>query len=330
MDSLTQEILACLRHVQGAPIEEMPSLPAIDGYCGAKEVWLLQQLARIHSADAKCCYLEVGVYRGRTLLSVASANPSFQCFGVDNFSQFNPNGDNKQSIESTRARLNCNNTSLIDQDFEEALIRMPSVLSGKKIGIYFVDGPHDYRSQFLSLALAVPSLGKSATVIVDDANYAHVRQATKDFLLTHPDFKLVFEAYTECHPLNMSEQQKKAAIEGWWNGVHVIQRDPAGAIRPHFPPTEPDKDLYRNEHLTHSHPLGGLSFRALELLRLLIGGRYRAAWRTYRGILNDWTNRASDGRKLPPQLDTRSEKIAGSFLNSEVHSPPANVTFLSR
>lgn len=33
--------------------------------------------------------------------------------------------------------------TLIDKDFEEALLNFD-----RKVGVYFVDGPHDYRSQF--------------------------------------------------------------------------------------------------------------------------------------------------------------------------------------
>ena len=34
-------------------------------------------------------YLEIGVYRGKTLLTNAASNPHIRCVGIDNFSLFN-------------------------------------------------------------------------------------------------------------------------------------------------------------------------------------------------------------------------------------------------
>jgi hypothetical protein len=49
-----------------------------------------------------------------------------------------------------------------------------------------------------------------------DTSAQHVQQANYDFLSTKPDYKLILDAYTECHPLNIKEGSEKSARAGWW------------------------------------------------------------------------------------------------------------------
>jgi hypothetical protein len=65
-------------------------------------------------------------------------------------------------------------------DFEKAF---EYLLKKKiKIGVLYIDGPHDYRSQLISLEKYKKLLSINSVIIVDDANYYHVRKATQDFL----------------------------------------------------------------------------------------------------------------------------------------------------
>lgn len=102
------------------------------------------------------------------------------------------------------------------------------------------------------LALAVPWLANSAIIVVDDCNFRHVRQANRDWLVTHPEFTLLFEAYTPAHPNNMTTAELATARAGWWNGVNIIVRDPQRVLARHLPPTDRDRSLFENEHIVHS------------------------------------------------------------------------------
>ena len=111
-------------------------------------------------------------------------------------------------------------------DYEFALDNLNKFLKkDEKVGVFFIDGPHDYRSQLIPLLKIEKYLTNKSIIIIDDANYAHVRQATKDFLSINNSFKLLYEAYTESHVANLEESKKQNILDGWWNGVNIIVKD---------------------------------------------------------------------------------------------------------
>lgn len=229
----------------------------LTGYSGKKMVGMLQRLSANLLNENKC-YLEVGVFQGLTLLSVAKAisNKGATAYGIDNFAYFDRDGKNFGIVKDRISKLGLSNAKVINMDYEDALESISQQIEGKKIGVYFVDGPHDYRSQLVCLLLAMPHLADDAVIIVDDCNYRHVRQANRDFLIAHPEFKLVYQSYGKAHPLNLSGSDRKEAEEGWWNGVNVIVRDPENRIKQKFPETFRSRLLYENEHGIHTtkHP----------------------------------------------------------------------------
>lgn len=227
-------------------------LSGISGFSGARLVGLLQRLASLQEKDSNSCYLEVGVFQGMTLLSVASVLKKEHAYGIDNFSQFDKGGENYSVIQRRKAEYNIDNCSLINMDFEDALEGIEKHIK-TKIGLYFIDGPHDYRSQLLCLELAKPFLAERAIIVIDDSNYRHVRLANSDFLKFNPEFKLVFEAYTKKHPVNMDQQEKQQAQQGWWNGINVLVRDRENLLKSTLPATERDRTLYVNDHLVHQY-----------------------------------------------------------------------------
>jgi hypothetical protein len=224
----------------------------LGGYSGVKVVATLQRLARLQAERDGSCYLEVGVFQGLTLNSTALVLGSVPAYGVDNFSQFDSRGENRALVAKGIKRNGLKNVVLVDRDYEDALENLSTTLADRQIGTYFVDGPHDYRSQLMCLLLALPFLSPTSTIVVDDANYRHVRLATRDFLVTHPEWALLFEAYTRCHPMNMSETEHREARLGWWNGVHVLVRDSDHVLERSLPPTLRDRRLQEDEHTLQS------------------------------------------------------------------------------
>lgn len=231
----------------------------LTGYSGEKIIGALQRLTSLFSEEKDVCYLEVGVFQGLTLLSTANACFSVHCYGIDNFAYFDPENQNYSIVKERTERLGLTNVSIINQDYEDALQDLDTYIGDQKIGVYFVDGPHDYRSQLMCLQLAVPYLHENAVIIVDDCNYRHVRQANRDFLVSHPEYKLAFEAYSPCHPLNMDADQEEEARKSWWNGVNLLVRDAGQDLQTMFPPTERSRKLYENEHIIHASYLGELT-----------------------------------------------------------------------
>ncbi|HUG60202.1 MAG TPA: class I SAM-dependent methyltransferase [Methylomirabilota bacterium] len=201
--------------------------------------------------------MEVGVYRGLTLLTVAAANPDLTCHGVDDFSQFDPAGENAAVVTGCIEGHGLRNAHLHDADFE---VFFHNGGPPAPISVYFVDGPHDYRSQFMMLSLAVPFFAPQAVVVIDDSNYGHVRQATSDFLRLNPDFRLLFQAYTPSHPVD------SGAPHDWWNGINILCRGFSGLLAPDLPPiSSVTLAALRRDHTIHAHPHGEHAPAALRL-----------------------------------------------------------------
>jgi len=258
------ELLDCITKADKdpAPIDKT----VLSGLSGAKIVALLKNLA-LKIVNNDVTYLEVGVFQGLTLLSVAGSVPEYEVFGIDNFAFFDRDGRNLAIIRDRMSRLKIENARIINEDFEEALETLGKFTGNKKVGFFFIDGPHDYRSQLMCLLLIKPLLTENAVIIIDDCNYRHVRQANKDFLKTNPDFKLIFQAYTPAHPSNLSDDERKDAETGWWNGINLIARDPGNVFEPFFPPVPHTKTLFENDHIIHT-------------------ARYPEAFRKYSRIIN--------------------------------------------
>lgn len=264
---MLNQIIQAIKDAESNGLVPETDNEVLTGLSGNKLVGSLQRLASLFSEDKNTCYLEVGVFQGLTLLSVANSSPNLICYGIDNFAQFDLKGENFGIVKSRKEKLGLQNASVINKDYEDALETLGTEIGDKKVGIYFIDGPHDYRSQLMCLELAVPYLHENAVIIIDDCNYKHVRQANRDFLVTHPEYKLVFEAYTKCHPVNMTRAEEKDTRQGWWNGVNIIVRDVENKLKVMYPPTERSRVLYENEHNVHATKIAEVAPQAVALMQ---------------------------------------------------------------
>ena len=165
----------------------------------------------------KNIYLEIGVFRGNTLINNAINNKKSYCYGVDNFSLFNQNKKNELYVKEKIIENKLTNIKIINNDFEYAV-----KLIKKKIGVLFIDGAHDYRSQLISLLRYKKKLANNCIIIIDDSNYFHVRKANQDFMDINNDFSLIFQKYTDRHIANSNNKRKY--INGYWNGINIIGR----------------------------------------------------------------------------------------------------------
>lgn len=164
-------------------------------------------------------YLEIGSFHGATLIGAALGNESFRCIGVDDFSEFDLTGQNRQILNSHIAAIGRRNMEAIESDFIDFFReRIFQVLKpNEKIGVYLYDGAHDYRSQLLGLLLAEPFLSDYALIVVDDAGAFQVHQANCDFLPLRPTRKQLFRLLPTV-PL----RDDGVGQPSWWNGIDLI------------------------------------------------------------------------------------------------------------
>ncbi len=262
----------------------------LSGISGLKTIGLLQRLVRLFAGEADACYLEIGVFQGLTLVSTALEAPELPCFGIDNFATLDPEGENQAIVRERLDRFGAANATLIDADFEEALEGLDAYLGGRKVGVYFIDGPHDYRSQMVCFLAGLKHLHDRAVIIIDDANYPDVRWSTRDFLAGHPEFKMVFEAYSPAHPVNMTAEEKETHELGWLNGVNILVCDPEGLLPDMAPPVDPaERTLYLNEWLAHRKRMAELAPEALDLAGAVCSGDAEAEKKARDALLKKQT-----------------------------------------
>ena len=256
---------AVLRNAGGGPPPAFDFGQTLTGFSGERLLACLHGLTNA-LCDKDRVYAEIGVFQGLTLISNAKVNPAIHCIGIDNFSLFNEGIDNYETVRQKMTQLGVKNATVINKDFEDALRDLSDDLQGRRIGVLFVDGAHDYRSQLVSLLKAKAYLAKDCAIVVDDSNYAHVRQANADFLHSHPEFALLMEAYTPGHMANLTGRDRADASAGFWNGVNVMIHDPQGRIARAFP-REESKELYFQSHDVFRHEFAELAFDALKAVQ---------------------------------------------------------------
>jgi len=293
----------------------------LSGFSGLKLIGTLQRLAKLQETSGAGHYLEVGVYQGLTLVSVAACLKEMTAYGIDNFSHHDPGGVN-QGIVKRRASVNSiQKIDLINLDYEDALETLDEHIGDHKIGTYFIDGPHDYRSQLMCLLLAKPFLSERSIIVIDDCNYRHVRLANRDFMVANPEFKLLFESYTRCHPVNMTAEEVTQARLGWWNGVNIIVRDPENEIATMFPSTQRDRTLFEDDHLIHSSRYAEIAPELTLFVQSIFSFRLFSAAKSIVKIFLK-KKKVEGGMKGRYQsVNTYSEELPQSRFNPKVTGP---------
>ena len=180
-------------------------LSQVDGMTTASVLQLLNHA--VGCLDPEEAYCEVGCLRGATIIGATLGHDDKRAIAIDNFSEHNP-GYNYPTFLTNLKRFNTK-VEFHNKDFEAALIGLRK--RQIKIGAYFYDAAHDYRSQLMGLLLAVPLLADKALLVIDDTNSIPTRQATIDFLVACPQAKLLFDLRT---PGN--------GHSSFWNGIMVL------------------------------------------------------------------------------------------------------------
>ncbi|HLJ43863.1 MAG TPA: class I SAM-dependent methyltransferase [Candidatus Binataceae bacterium] len=215
---------------------------------------LLLNLAVAHLAPAEV-YVEVGCYKGASIVGAARGNSAAKIFACDNFSKFDGTEEILKANLERHAPGQVAFFNMASRDFLRDAPWRPA-----RIGAYFYDGGHSFADQFEGLQYALPSFADDAVIIIDDTNKHEARAADALFARMVPGFELVLDLRTprNHHPT-------------WWNGVQLFRFRRAATTPPALPdPGAPfwvRRMLYDSIALNFKHRRRAFNQRVKEVLR---------------------------------------------------------------
>jgi len=184
-------------------------LAEVDGMGTENICFLINEVCRqVAEQKGACRHLELGVYRGRTLISAVYGHQRCSAVGVDDFSQFDKQHSNEKACRDRLDRLKVN-AVLYNMKFTNYI----KGLKDDRFDTFYSDGEHTYDRQMESFRIAMPFLAQECFIFVDDLNYTQVERSNNDFLKEFPGFKSVFRIKAPRH-----------GDAKWWNGFEVFQR----------------------------------------------------------------------------------------------------------
>lgn len=145
------------------------SVMRLRGMSGRKYRYLINRLIE-RTAHAR--YLEVGAWAGSTVCAASWGN-AVKALCIDNWSEF---GGPREEFLANISAVRSEKTRI---EFLEADFRNVDFSAIGRFNVYLFDGPHAEQDQYDGVVLAQPALEDEFTLIVDDWNWAAVRQGTQ-------------------------------------------------------------------------------------------------------------------------------------------------------
>ena len=187
-----------------------PILEEVGGLAKENNLALLNLAASLLAPGES--YVEVGSFKGLSLIAAMLGN-SGDFVGVDNFSL---GGGSRKQLEANLRRHGLRGHTILEGDAFRLL--GGGALGDRRVGVYYYDAAHDYRSQVRGLRLIEPYLADNALLIVDDTDWEQVARAIRDYLAGQPQAELVVKL-----------DGKDLGQPWWWEGVQVLRWRPGAA-----------------------------------------------------------------------------------------------------
>jgi len=179
----------------------------IDGMSGKKTRHFYNNL--LNFKDAR--YLEIGTWKGSSACSAMFGNKA-KVFCIDDWSEF---GGPKEDFLNNFNKFKGDN----DASFYEADCFSINPLDLPKFNMYLFDGNHEEDSHFKSLSHFLPCLDDIFIFIVDDWNWADVRNGTRN-AIEQNNLKVLYQKEIIMTSDN-SHTPREIAKETWWNGIYI-------------------------------------------------------------------------------------------------------------
>ena len=180
---------------------------ALEGFSGAKTRHFYNNICSAPWVK----YLEVGVWKGSTFASALYGNVHCHATAIDNWSQFAGSAAEFETVALEHIRAPY---TLYDADC------FKTVLPDKDYTVFMFDGLHTYDAQRQAITHFWRNLASVAVVIIDDWNWADVRNGTMD------GFVAVGANITYSHEIRYTHDNEHTPMHiaktEFWNGVGVF------------------------------------------------------------------------------------------------------------
>jgi protein O-GlcNAc transferase len=165
------------------------------------------------NAAARCVgtgetYVEVGAFRGSSLIGAMLDNANVDFVAIDDFSRA---GGSRDELERNLSRFGLGGRATILEGDAFELLRS-AALADRRVGVYYYDAAHTYEQQLDGLLLAEPYLADDALLIVDDTDWDFVDAAVRDYRAQRPNV-------TSLVRVDGGEKGQP----WWWVGVEVLE-----------------------------------------------------------------------------------------------------------
>ena len=161
-------------------------------------------------------YVEVGSYRGTSLIGAMVGNDDADFVAIDNFSM---SGSSRSDLERNLEHFALELPTIIEGNAFEVV--PAGALAGKSVGVYYYDDGHTYEKQLDGLRMIEPWLADRALLIVDDTDWPDVERATRDYLDQQPKARLLVWI-----------PGKDNGYPAWWEGVKVFAWESDAGVVP--------------------------------------------------------------------------------------------------
>lgn len=152
-------------------------------------------------------YVEVGTYRGASLLAALLGSPTADAVAIDSFT-FRDGSHDGLERNLRRFGLADRAQTLVGDVFE---LVPAGALAGRRVGVWYYDALHTYEAQLEGLRIVEPHLAPGALLIVDDTDWEAVGRAVDDYLASQPRARRL-----------LTIRGREHGRPQWWEGMEVL------------------------------------------------------------------------------------------------------------
>ena len=182
-------------------------LERLHGLACANNLALLNLAASL--LDPGECYLELGSFKGASLVSAMLDNEGKEFVAIDSFALA---GGSRAQLEENLRSFGLEPPAILEGDVFE-LIR-GGALEGRRLGACYWDLLHRYEPQLAGLRALEPYLEPGALMIVDDSDWPGVAAALPEYLASQPRSR---------HLVTIDGDRR--GQPWWWEGTAVLAWD---------------------------------------------------------------------------------------------------------